>query len=141
MRYLHIWLIAFPLLFSCHSKDKKLNYNELLWYEYPAEFWSSLISHFKQDRSAALPVCYAELLLKSLVGEIHLLQTLIQELNAACILNLKGKGVYNNYMEWKNGVLVKVETRCPSEVKSPVISLKEEIISPNEYPNINIKQI
>ena len=41
MRNLHIWLISFLFFWSCQSKDNILNYHELLWYEYPAEYWNS----------------------------------------------------------------------------------------------------
>ena len=41
MRNLYIGIILVFLNYSCHLKNDTVNYNELLWYKYPAQYWNS----------------------------------------------------------------------------------------------------
>jgi alpha-L-fucosidase 2 len=101
----------------------------------------SLSLHFQLDGSAALPGCIAEMLLQSHLDEIHLLPALPKELNTGKISGLKARGGYVINMEWKDGSLVMAEILCPTEMKTPIIRLKTEIISIEDYANITIKSI
>ncbi len=101
----------------------------------------SLSLHFQLDGSAALPGCIAEMLLQSHLGEIHLLPALPKELSTGSISGLKARGGYTINMEWEDGALVMAEIICPKEMQTPLVRIKSEIISPEDYPNILIKRI
>jgi alpha-L-fucosidase 2 len=75
------------------------------------------------------------------MGEIHLLPALPQELNTGSISGLKGRGGYTINMDWKDGELIKAEILYPAEMRTPVIRLGSDIVTPEEYPNITIKRI
>lgn len=36
-----MYIVASIFVYSCESRQNTINYNEVLWYEYPAKYWNS----------------------------------------------------------------------------------------------------
>jgi len=109
------------------------------WEEEEFFMENGMYCHFQVDGSAAVPGAIAEMLVQSHLGEIHLLPALPDEFQAGRIAGLKTRGGYTVDMEWENSTLVRAEITIPAVENIPVIRLKNDVISVDDFENIHIQ--
>jgi len=97
-----------------------------------------LYLHYQLDGSASIPGCIAEMLVQSHLGEIHLLPSLPDEFRTGKIRGIKARGGYTIDMDWQEGELQKARITCPPGKSVPGVRLKENIISLEDFKNIEI---
>jgi alpha-L-fucosidase 2 len=100
-----------------------------------------LYLHYQLDGSASVPGCIAEMVVQSHMGEIHLLPALPDEFYTGKINGIKARGGYSVDVKWENGELIKARISCPPGKKVPQIRLKEQIVSPEDFKNIEIRRL
>ena len=94
---------------------------------------SSQSNNFQVDAMMATPGLFAELLLQSHDGEIHLLPALPAEWPEGEVKGLIARGGYKVSLRWKYGKLEKVEISVPKGRKCPPLKLSGISLSKKDH--------
>ena len=98
--------------------------------------FENMMSHqsnnFQVDAMMATPGLFAELLMQSHDGFIHLLPALPTEWPEGEINNLVARGGYRVSMQWNHGQLVKAVIAVPEGKTCPTLRLKNKIIQKDD---------
>lgn len=99
---------------------------------------SNQSGNMQVDATMATSGLFAEMLLQSQEGFVHLLPALPTEWPEGRVEGLKARNGYGVNIEWKYGKLIKAEISIPHGAKQPIVKLQNVLLSDTDS-RINFK--